>query len=403
MYRLKIYCFALFAAVLFAPHTASAQETEPEEPLVDTLPTDPKDPKEAKRQAKIDLDEDMIRVGMKDFDDQMRGKKGIRVMFYNVENLFDTFNDSLTKDDDFTPEGVKAWSYRRYEEKLNNIYKVMTAVGGWEMPEIVGFCEVENRLVLEDLLKKTPLRKNQYAIVHENSPDARGIDVGLIYRKDKFKYIEHKAMRVVFPFDTTVKTRDILYVKGAVLGKDTLHIFVNHWPSRLGGQAKSEPRRLYVAGLIRAKVDSLYAVEPNAKVIVMGDLNDYATDKSVVEVLRAKGTKAEVGSSDLFNFMAEISKNWHIGTHKYQGHWGTLDQMIVSAPLLKEEREGKLYAKHSGIFLARFLLIEDKRNLGLEPFRTYAGPKHIGGFADHLPIYIDLRFKTTEVAKEPKK
>jgi hypothetical protein len=135
----------------------------------------------------------------------------------------------------------------------------------------------------------------------------------------------------------------------------------------------------------------------------MGDLNDYATDKSVVEVLRAKGTKAEVGSSDLFNFMAEISKNWHIGTHKYQGHWGTLDQMIVSAPLIKEEREGKLYAKHSGIFLARFLLIEDKRNLGLEPFRTYAGPKHIGGFADHLPIYIDLRFKTTEVAKEPKK
>lgn len=368
-----------------------AQE-EPEEPR-DTLPLDPKAEKDAKRAAKIELDENMIRVGMKDFDDKVRGNKGIRVMFYNVENLFDTFNDSLTKDDEFLPDGVKAWSYRRYEEKLNNIYKVITAVGGWEMPEIIGFCEVENRLVLEDLIKKTPLRKNQYEIVHENSPDARGIDVGLIYRKDKFKYIEHKAMRVVFPFDTTIKTRDILYVKGAVLGKDTLHIFVNHWPSRLGGQAKSEPRRLYVASVIRSKIDSLYKVEPNAKVIVMGDLNDYATDKSVVEVLKAKGTEAEVGATDLFNYMAAISKDWHIGTHKYQGHWGTLDQIIVSSPLLKETRVGKLYSHNASIFAARFLLIEDRRNMGLEPFRTYAGPKHIGGFADHLPIYIDLKFR----------
>jgi endonuclease/exonuclease/phosphatase family metal-dependent hydrolase len=382
--------FVLFFGFLAAP--VQAQE-EPEEPQKDTLPLDPKAEKDAKRTAKIELDENMIRVGMKDFDDKVRGNKGIRVMFYNVENLFDTFNDSLTKDDEFLPDGVKAWTYRRYEEKLNNIYKVITAVGGWEMPEVIGFCEVENRLVLEDLIKKTPLRKNQYEIVHENSPDSRGIDVALIYRKDKFKYIEHKAMPVVFPFDPTAKTRDILYVKGAVLGKDTLHIFVNHWPSRWGGQAKSEPRRLYVASVIRAKIDSLYKIEPNAKVIVMGDLNDYATDKSVVEVLKAKGTEAEVGATDLFNYMAGISKDWHIGTHKYQGHWGTLDQIIVSAPLLKEARVGKLYSHSASIFAARFLLEEDRRNMGLQPFRTYAGPRHIGGFADHLPIYIDLKFR----------
>jgi len=158
---------------------------------------------------------------------------------------------------------------------------------------------------------------------------------------------------------------------------------------------------LQVAGLIRSKVDSRYADNPNAKVVVMGDFNDYATDKSIVEVLRAQPTKEGTKAGDLFNFMAAISKDWHIGTHKYQGHWGTLDQMIVSAPLVKEERVGKLYAQHSGIFMARFLLEEDKRYLGLQPYRTYAGPRFIGGFADHLPIYIDLRFVEEANATKP--
>ncbi len=379
----------LLLLILLLVSTQNLQAQEDNEPS-DTLPVP--DAKKEKHLTAINLDEDMIKVGMRDFDDQARGGKGIRLMFYNVENLFDIYNDSLTNDDDFTAEGVKGWGQRRYEEKLNNIYKVMTAVGGWEMPEIVAFCEVENRRVLEDLIKKTPLRKDKYEIVHEDSPDARGIDVGLIYRKDKFKYISHQAMHVSFPFAPEVRTRDVLYVKGVVLGKDTLHVFVNHWPSRLGGQAKSEPRRLYVAGIIRAKVDSLYKDNPNAKIVVTGDFNDYATDKSIVEVLRAKPSKESTETGDLFNFMAEISKNWHIGTHKYQGHWGTLDQMIVSAPLVQEKRIGKLYARHASIFMARFLLTEDKRNLGLEPFRTYAGPRFLGGFADHLPIYIDLRF-----------
>lgn len=385
--------FSLFLSI-FSTLRAQNIETDGEIMVDSTILPANTDPKQLER---IKLDEDMIRLGMKDFDDQHRGNKSIRVMFYNVENLFDTEDDPNTRDDEFTPTGNKGWSNRRYTDKLNNIYKVCTAVGGWEMPEVIAFSEVENRRVLEDLLQKTPFRKSNYEIVHEDSPDARGIDLGLIYRKDKFNYLEHQAMKVVFPFDTTIKTRDILYVKGEVLGKDTLHIFVNHWPSRLGGQAKSEPRRLYVAKLIREKIDSLYAVDPNSKIIVTGDFNDYATDKSIVEVLGAKGEIAEVGDKDLFNYMAEISKNWKIGTHKYQGHWGTLDQMIVSAPLIKEQRPNKLYAKKSSIFMARFLLSEDRRYLGLEPFRTYSGPRYLGGFADHLPIYIDLHFTSETI------
>lgn len=346
------------------------------------------------KKSKIDLDESMIKLGMDNFNDQVRGSKGIRVMFYNVENLFDTFNDSLTQDEEFLPDGQKGWSYKRYQEKLNNIYRVITAVGGWEMPEIVGFCEIENRLVLEDLLKKTPMRKSGYGIVHEDSPDARGVDVGLIYRKNKFRYLSHEAMRVVFPFDPTAKTRDVLYVKGIVEKKDTLHVFVNHWPSRRGGQAKSEPRRIYVASMIRAKVDSIYKTSPFANVVVMGDLNDEPHDKSVVTTLGAKSDSSQVGATDLYDFMAPLSKNWKLGSHKYQGHWGVLDHIIVSAPLLKGERVGHLKASPAQIFAGRFLLEDDRRYMGLQPYRTYAGPKFIAGFSDHLPIYVDLLFRT---------
>ena len=371
--------------------TLQAQNIENEEETVvdSTILPSSKDPKQLE---KIKLESERFSLGMKDFNAQFRGNKAIRIVFYNVENLFDTEDDPKTNDDEFTPKGAKGWSYRRYTEKLNNIYKVCTAVGGWEMPEIIALSEIENRKVLEDLLKKTPFRRSEYEIVHEDSPDARGIDLGLLYRKDKFKYLEHKAIPIVFPFDPNSKTRDILYVKGEVLGKDTLHIFVNHWPSRWGGQARSEPRRLYTAEVVRKTVDSLYAVDPNAKIVITGDFNDYATDKSIVETLGAKGDTTNLQAKDLFNYMAEISKNWQIGTHKYQGHWGTLDQMIVSAPLLKEQRPNKLYAKKANIFSASFLLEEDRRYLGLQPFRTYSGPRYLGGFADHLPIYIDLHF-----------
>lgn len=345
------------------------------------------------RQNRLKIDEDLVNMGMEGFKSEPRDGRGLRLACYNVENLYDIYDDSLTNDDEFTPESTKRWTASRYRRKLNNIYKVMMAVGGWGgPPEVMGFGEIENRAVLQDLVTKTPLLQYGYEIVHEDSPDRRGVDVGFIYQKSKFRYLSHQAIRLVMPFDTATRTRDILYIEGVALGKDTLHLFVNHWPSRRGGQAASEPKRMFAAAVVRAKADSILSANPNAKIVLMGDFNDHADDRSLIEGLRAKTHKSELKPTDFYNFMYELGHNWKLGSHKYQGHWGTLDHLIVSAPLITETRKGFLRAADDGahIFAARFLLEEDKRYLGLQPFRTYAGPRFLDGFSDHLPVYIDL-------------
>lgn len=387
--------YLILAIMLFSNlHFIAAQVDEEEEETPAITAKDSLSPKDAKKLAALEADSLLLKMGMEDFDDRSRDGRGIRACFYNIENLFDTEDDPKINDDEFLPKGPKGWTPYRYQQKLNNIYKTLSAVGGWGgPPEIVGFCEIENKKVLEDLLRKTPFQKYSYEIVHEDSPDARGIDVGLIYRPSAFKVLGHEAIRVSFPFAPDSKTRDILHVWGVVTGKDTLHVFVNHWPSRRGGQAASEPRRMVAAGLIRAKVDSLYKLNPNANILIMGDLNDHAEDRSLVEGLKAKHHIADIGETDMFNFMYELGKNWKMGSHKYQGHWGTLDHIIVSAPLIKNRgNEKRLHAGEKGgrIFTARFLLEEDRRYMGLQPFRTYGGPKFLGGFSDHLPVYIDL-------------
>lgn len=342
----------------------------------------------------LQSDEAQLKLGMRDFNDQARGSSALRVVFYNVENLFDTKDDSLTRDDEFTPTGNKGWSYRRYLEKLRNIYKTMTAVGGWEPPAIMGFCEIENRGVLEDLLRETPFRRLGYEIIHEESPDRRGIDVGLVYNPAKFTPLYHEAIRMNFPFDKELRTRDVLHVVGETLGRDTLHVFVNHWPSRWGGQVKSEPKRIFVASQVRAKVDSILQADANANIVIMGDFNDEPDNKSMIETLGAKGAKEELKGKDLFNYMYAMQDNWKLGSHKYRDHWGILDQVVVSQGLLQEQGAG-LKASQTGakIFAPRFLLEPDMRNFGLKPFRTYGGPRFLGGFSDHLPIYIDLELQ----------
>ena len=324
-----------------------------------------------------------------------KANAGIRIAFYNVENYFDTKDDSLKNDNEFLPDGVKAWNYKRYREKQNNIYRTFMAMGGWDgPPSLIGVCEIENRFVLEDLLRQTELKKFNYGVVHEESPDNRGIDVGLFYRKDHIRILKHQALPLIFPFDTAGKTRDILYVKALVLGKDTLHYFVNHWPSRWGGQAKSEPRRMEAAKVIRNKVDSIQNAYADAHIIIIGDLNDEYENRSIIEGLRAKTEVEALKPGDLFNYTRQVMAKTGMGSHKYQGHWGTLDHVIVSQSLLRGEQAGKLKASPQGafIFTGRFLLEEDTRNTGFQPFRTYAGPKYLGGFSDHLPVFLDLLF-----------
>lgn len=327
------------------------------------------------------------------FVDEQRDQNTLRVMFYNVENLFDTINDPLTADEEFLPDGKNGWNNRRFQTKLEHTHKVLSAVGGWDMPEVVGFCELENREVLEALLKRTPMRKFGYDIVHENSADARGIDVGLIYRKDKFKVLAHEALRPVMKEDTAFKTRDVLYVKGIACGKDTLHIMVNHWPSRRGGQTDSDPKRMFVASMVRKKVDQILAINPGANIILIGDMNDHTGDPSIAVSLRAKPDTIGLSTTEMYDQMGPLNQNHNIGSHKYQGHWGTLDHIITSSGLSKRNKGGFTVANGGAhIFVDDFLVKEDERFFGFQPNRTYEGPYYKGGFSDHLPIYIDLKF-----------
>lgn len=319
-----------------------------------------------------------------------RGSNAIRVVFYNTENFFDTFDDSLTNNSEYTPMGMRGWSNRKFQRKLINISRVFTGIGGWEAPEIIGMCEVENRYVLYKLITDTPLSNIGYKIIHKDSPDPRGIDVAMIYRPDKFKPVTYKAIPIRFPFDPDGRTRDILYVKGLVMGTDTLHIFVNHWPSRYGGYIDSKPRRAFVASVLRHAADSLMLVVPDARIVIMGDFNDEPTDESISQVLMARTDSTQLNPADLYNMMYRLSGDWQNGSNKFHENWSIIDQIIVSSALLKSETG--LYANACGahIYDAPFLLMEDKTYFGTKPYRTYLGPKYLGGFSDHLPVYLDI-------------
>ena len=313
-------------------------------------------------------------------------------MFYNVENLFDTFDDSLKNDEDFLPESNHFWNNHKYYTKLNHIYKVITAVGGWNPPAIIGLCEIENRKVIDDLINNTPLVKHEYQVIHKESPDRRGIDVGFLYRQDLFKPISNSFIPINFPNNPENKTRDILYVKGITNKLDTLHIFINHWPSRWGGQLESEDRRLFVASVLRSKVDSIFNQNTNSNIIITGDFNDYPNNKSIIKVLSANQNFDVIKPNSLYNLSAYLYKTKNIGTHKYQGEWDVLDQFIVSGNLLNSENN--MYTSKTDVHILNkdFLLEPDDSYYGFKPNRTYIGYKYNGGFSDHLPTYLILNF-----------
>jgi hypothetical protein len=321
-------------------------------------------------------------------------KRGeIRIMFYNTENFFDIYNDSLTQDDEFTPEGSRHWNYKRFTGKLNNLCKVIIAVGGWEPPEIIGLCEIENISVLNRLIYETPLSKYDYGIVHSDSPDNRGIDVALLYRKDKLVLLEKSFFNICFPQDSIKKTRDILYFKGKVPNRDTLHIFINHWPSRYGGQLETEPYRIYVSRILRNKVDSVLSINKRPKIIITGDFNDEPENKSLVRYLSAVNPNDipddSIADNKLYNLSYDLSASTKVGSYKYRSEWDVFDQFIVSGALLNSKKL-KTSKDDIHIFDAPFLMKKDDKYSGYRPFRTYRGYIYEGGFSDHLPVYLDL-------------
>ncbi|MCX6282999.1 MAG: endonuclease, partial [Bacteroidetes bacterium] len=258
----------------------------------------------------------------------------------------------------------------------------------WEPPGIIGLCEVENRFVMNKLIYESPLKPFGYRMIHHESPDLRGIDVALLYLPSEFKVINSKPYKIDFPFDTAARTREILFVKGQVFSSDTLNILINHWPSRRGGYAESQPRRDYVASVLRHIVDSLLAVSPSANILVMGDFNDEPESASIREILHALPPDSLKATTDLINLMCPFSGRQ--GSHRYRGIWSLLDQFMVSANLLKPAAGLRLVPGSVCIFKGAFLLKEDLKYFGNKPFRTYNGLRYEGGFSDHLPVYLDL-------------
>jgi endonuclease/exonuclease/phosphatase family metal-dependent hydrolase len=309
----------------------------------------------------------------------------LRIMFYNTENTFDTIDDPATRDDEFTPNGMRHWTGYRYFKKIQSLYKVIVSAGGWYPPELVGLCEIENERVLQDLTSSTPLSKFEYDFIHKDSPDQRGIDVALLYNPLKFKPLKTEFLPIPLPGKYR-PTRDILYAKGETAGPDTLHVFINHWPSKWGGETETRRKRILSAKKLRSKVDSILKKEKNAKIIITGDFNDEPHKESLAGTLKAEKTSANIQSSSLYN----LSYKWeNQGTHKYQGQWAVLDQFIVSGALLRNKN---LQAnKHRAyIFQLPALLIEDEKHTGSKANRTYSGYRYLGGFSDHLPIILDL-------------
>ena len=308
-------------------------------------------------------------------------------MFYNVENLFDTIDTPKKRDEEFTPEGSKRWNSWKYRAKLKALGQILLWVGKGIPPSLVGLCEVENRQVLDDLVNSFLLRKQGYQIIHYESPDFRGIDVALLYRGSEFQPLTSIPLRVVLPSPTS-HTRDILYVKGLCYG-DTLHLFVNHWPSRYGGEAKSRPKRAAAASTLRQACNEILTRSPEARILIMGDFNDSPTNHSVQSILGA-AFPTQGGSPFLYNLSRSNDKKVR-GTHRFRGEWAMLDQIIVS-PSLYHEDQGLRVVPNSFriVYNEEKMLSRDKRYGGYTPKRTYLGRTFKGGYSDHLPILIQL-------------
>ncbi len=306
-----------------------------------------------------------------------------KIMFYNVENLFDIYDDTTKDDDEFLPGGIRRWTYSRYSRKISSLYKTISAAGEWTPPAIVAFCEIENRRVLEDLVYGTNLSKYNYNIVHQDSPDTRGIDVCLIYRKDIADIVTCRYMVIMDTAGNPVATRSVLYSKFLVSG-DTIHLFINHWPSRRGGVLTGESRRIQIAGMIREMADSIASsADSDAKIIVMGDFNAIPGDQEINMITG----KYDSGIS-LINLSESLARG--TGTYRYRGTWEMIDQVIVSDAVLNDGYG--VYTKPELLkpFRADFLLKRDPVYPGLSPFSTWSGYRYQGGFSDHLPVVLEL-------------
>jgi hypothetical protein len=312
------------------------------------------------------------------------------IAYYNVENLFDTINNKeLVANDEFTPEAPKKWTSARYYEKQGNMAYAISQIGLDLTPDgaaLIGVSEIENRGVLEDLVKQDAIINRNYQIVHYDSPDRRGVDNGLLYQPEYFQVTNSKSYRLTIPDDERFRSRDPLVVSGLLKG-ESIHIIVNHWPSRSGGEKKSRPKRNAAGALNRHIVDSLLTLNPDAKILVMGDLNDDPVNPSVLQFLRAKGKEDQLQPGDLFNPYHKLYKDG-IGSLAYRDAWNLFDQIIVSQGLLGDGKSS--FKLHKAFVFNKSFLVQKEGSFAGYPWRTFVGNRYIGGYSDHFPVYVYL-------------
>jgi len=308
--------------------------------------------------------------------------------YYNLENLFDTIDSEGVRDSEYLPGAKKDWNTEKYYSKLDNMAKVLSEIALDKTPDglvIFGISEIENKMVVEDLVKREALKDRNYQIVHYDSPDRRGIDVALVYNP-KFFTLTNSYSAPFIDADTNFKTRDQLVVTGLLMGEE-IHFQVNHWPSRSGGERRSRPKRDAAGKLARSLADSLLALNPQAKVMIMGDLNDDPTNASVAKYLKATDDKSKLKDGYFFNPYMTFNREG-IGTLAYRDSWNNFDQIILTPALVTKDRSSWSFYK-AKIFKKPYMINQEGKYKGY-PKRTHAGGKYQGGYSDHLPVYVYL-------------
>ncbi len=314
----------------------------------------------------------------------------ISIMEWNVENLFDCRHDTLKNDTEFLPDGLRHWNYYRYRRKLDRIAKTIVAsTGNWNPPSLIALCEVENDSVLIALTRYSALKELGYRYVMTDCMDQRGIDVALLYQRDRFKLLEYESIRVT-PLKDFRPTRDILHVTGLITLQDTLDIYVVHAPSRSGGEMLSRPYRIHFAKTLMAEIAQLKCKRKTPKILILGDLNDLPESPAINKVLAAKAPEREIDDNKLYHLLARQVKQSKEGSYKFRGEWNLLDHVIVSGSLLHPTDTVYTSESLARILHLPFLLTEDKTYGGERPYRTYYGMKYENGYSDHLPLLMQL-------------
>jgi predicted extracellular nuclease len=322
----------------------------------------------------------------------MLSQKQITIMFYNTENFFDTVDDPKTQDEEYLPGSEMEWNQTKYKNKIARIAQVVdSSVAGIGLPDVVGFCEIENVTVLKDLISNSSLKTNAYTAIATTGLDTRGINNGLIYNTKVFDLVSSVELNATNSSLGEYKTRNVLLVTlKHKATNEQLCVFVNHWPSRRDGEKETEPKRKYAAQVVRNKIDELQKQNPLLKLLVMGDLNDYPTNASVLTTLNANASPKK-NTNELLNPFYSFEKKQE-GTHYDRGQWHVFDQIILSQTLL--QNKGINFKTNNAFVLKKdFVLFKNFKTGEIKPNRTYGpGNKYYNGYSDHLAVYIKLDF-----------